>query len=656
MDNQIFYSVDEIQENEDIYSIMNNRIQYCKLLTKKELYGPSDICYLVKEIKPKNFLGIGSKKVLKYGSYHYVYGIDSSNVAFISAYLSKFIQKLQSQTKDLKITQSIFCSFDYFLQKDLRILIKFPGGIRKIFYIDDQSAVEVNIDELKTVLLSSFIRSVNLLEINSNSVYLEDISTTETFDYLNEAIYSLVNENAEYKYPSFKEKIKVLLDTYLKYMISTRRFNQAIINFSKLTTIDNTLVKYVIEPLNYLQLYDDALNYLASVLLYNPNTSSLLNLEVDLLVNLEKYDDALEISKFISSLNPDIADNWLSLSLVYLKKKLFDKCLRALNNIYFLKEFDLKELEVNRNIFTFKETIISITKTKFGNSSTISININDILIKPSIIDLIHPSNQQYICENAELVYDTINKILQCNYYSFTPYQKKAYSTLLDMIKEINFDAFIDLKRKLFYFNDILTQNNSERSTFRSDGLNAISNENKIPINPYLELVIQNLIDDLKIFSVVIAQDEQFFTNLFKKENLSITETKFCISIGILSERLLYYNTALKFYSKALLYCFSVYVNYRKIKIYMKLKDHKSLMTQIIQLLSFVSIDSLKNTNKTPNWIDKIILMLLSEYNVTDILGWVIEAPKHVIDFINKKVIQKYQFWINKGHDIHIIKE
>lgn len=352
----INYYFEEILEHDDMYAIMNNRIIACKSMNSADNYGVSDICYIVKEFKSKGFLGIGGKKLSKLGAYHYVYGLDTSNVAIISAYISKYVQKLQNQNKDLKVSQSIFCIFDYFLQKDLRILIKFPGGIRKIFYIDDQSATEVNIDELKTVLLSSFIRSINAANTNANSIYLDDIMTPQTFDYLNDSIFNLVSENAEYKYPLLKEKIKVLLDSYMKYLISTRRFNQAIINFSKLTTIDNSHVRYVIQPLQTLQLYEDALNYLASVLLFNPNTSSLLNVEVDILTSLNKLDEALEISKFISSINPEVAENWISLATVYLKKKQYENCLRCLNNVYALKEFNPKELDSCKvTNFTFKE-------------------------------------------------------------------------------------------------------------------------------------------------------------------------------------------------------------------------------------------------------------------------------------------------------------
>lgn len=343
------YTFDEITEVDEIYSMMNVRISNCKSLTAPNIYGPPDLCYLVKEHKPKSFLGLGNKKVNKIGAYHYLYGLDTSNIAFISTYISKITQKQQSMNKDIKITQSIFCCFDYFIQKDLRVLIKFPGGIKRVFYIDDQSAVEVNTEDLKTLLLSSFIRSFNLQSINNNSVYLEELYTPDTFNLFFEAVLYLVNENPEYKVPNYKEKLQVLLDCYIKYLMDSRRFNLAIINFSKLTTIDNSLVKYVIKPLDLLGLYEDALNYLASVLLYNPSASNLLSLEVNLLVSLGKLDDGLQIAKYISSLHPEKAENWICVGLVYLKKKEFEKCLRALNNIYFLKDYNVKEITSSNN-------------------------------------------------------------------------------------------------------------------------------------------------------------------------------------------------------------------------------------------------------------------------------------------------------------------
>ena len=344
------FDVEEKNETEELYSVMDKRILECKSIASGS-YGPPDICYLVKESKGKSFLGLGlgTKKVNKYGSYHYVYGMNSTNLAYVSCYIGKIVQKLQTINKELKITQSVYCCFDYFEQKDLRILIKFPGGVLKVFYIDDQNAIEVNVEECKTLLLSCFIRSQTLKEVNNNSYY-QELEDPEAFNTLWESIFTLISENSEYKYPNLKYKIKVLLNCYVNFLINTRRFNISIINFSKLTTIDNTLVKYVIKPLNILELYEDALNYLGSVLLYNPSAAYLLSYEVNLLVNLNKLDDAHDIAKFITSIHPEKANNWLCLANVYLKRKYYDKCFRALNNVYFLKDFSVKIAEEPNNL------------------------------------------------------------------------------------------------------------------------------------------------------------------------------------------------------------------------------------------------------------------------------------------------------------------
>lgn len=183
--------VEEHQETEEIYSIMNKRIYYCKGLKENpEPLGPPDICYLVKETQNKSFLGFGTKKNVKIGCYHYIYGIDTSNIAYISAYISKYIQKLN--LTNCKISQSIFCVFDYFLEKDLRILIKLPGGVRKVFFIDDQQAIEAANEDLRTAFLSSVLRSWNAHETNSFSLYLEEINNSSTYNYLVESISLLL--------------------------------------------------------------------------------------------------------------------------------------------------------------------------------------------------------------------------------------------------------------------------------------------------------------------------------------------------------------------------------------------------------------------------------------------------------------------------------
>ena len=690
---QEFYIKDLIEttENEDIYNIMNKRMFYCKNLeNSSDPLGPPDICYLVKEIQSKGFFGLKTKKITKTGSYHYVYGLDTSNVAFISAYISKYIQKVHSHNSNYKISQSIFCVFDYFLEKDLRILIKFPGGIRKIFYIDDTQAIEANAEGLRTVFLSSILRSwsFNQYPIPNNSLFLEEINSSETFDFLFDSIRILITEksekieisnsnminnnnvinnsnnsignnntqvnNIQTKYINFNSKMELLLKYFMKFLMKTRRFNFTIMYFSKLTNFDFSYAKYAIEPLKFLNLYEDALAYLANMLI-NQQNITLLSLEIDILIKLKKYEDALNIAKFVTSLNPGCSENWLSLADLYLKLKKYDNCLRALNNVYFLREFSTSDLNKIKSSEGIMINEIPIQKMRNGNDNNLknsfNLKMSDILIpQKNCIDIYFNSSQFYISENSDFLQNTTMKILNCPYYLFDNLQKKEYDILLELIKEINFDSFIDLKRKNFCETNNLT---GEKNSYSENQI-SLSNELKISMNPYLEMVIDNLIDDLKIFSIVVSEDDSYLSQLKNKDDLSISEVKFCIAFGVLSERLKYRNTAMTFYTKSLQFSFSKYVFMRKINISIKEKNYKVAIQLLGSLLSNISNEQFKLINKTPLWIDKIVLKVLYEFQANEIIQWVNEYGKNIVDFI-KKVINKYKYWIEAGHEIHLIK-
>ena len=58
--------------------------------------------------------------------------------------------------------------------------------------------------------------------------------------------------------------------------------------------MDLNLIRYVIKTLNHLTLYEESLKYIATYLVSNP-TSNILSLEVNILNNLKKHDEALDI-------------------------------------------------------------------------------------------------------------------------------------------------------------------------------------------------------------------------------------------------------------------------------------------------------------------------------------------------------------------------
>ena len=54
--------------------------------------------------------------------------------------------------------------------------------------------------------------------------------------------------------------------------------------------------------------------------------------------------------------------------------------------------------------------------------------------------------------------------MNCAFYKLDYYQKKVYFMLLEMIKEINFEAFIDFRKKLFFLNNFSAESDRSVST------------------------------------------------------------------------------------------------------------------------------------------------------------------------------------------------
>ncbi len=401
-------------------------------------------------------------------------------------------------------------------------------------------------------------------------------------------------------------------------------------------------------------------------------------MQIDLLIKLENYQDAIDIAKFITGINPECADYWISLANIYLRKKDYTNCLMVLNNIYLLQDYTNKE--TNNNIY--KD---SYKSGKQNFSSYISMGFDDFLIQKNKfhqfqlkfsdilfiqkfnIDVYYTNQQINNNETSEIIFDTIKKIMSCEFYKFDKVQEKIYYILLEIIKDINFESFIEMKKNLFFSNEDnkirfkgKEIDSSCSSSERIKGLNAIlkpsnTDDNKISINPCLDYVLEILIDDLKIFGVMVSENEGYFNMLYSKENLSISEIKFCISIGVLAERLKYYNTSLNFFTKAAKHCYSRFLNFKIIQFYTKLKDYKNTMATLGSFLSKIPPSQYKYVNRTPRWLDKIILKILYEHHINEIISWISDSPIHVIDYILKRIVQKYKYWIDVGHELHLIK-
>ena len=762
--------IESIEEDEvPLYNKLNKRItEHRKLKITKYSAGPPDIIYFVREpLKHHSYFGFKSKSSQKYkqqilsknfGTYHYVYGIDTSNMTSVANYINDYIDKQKkyfkkcinnslfietdnvkfSKIKNSNIIQAIFCSYDIFIEKDFRIIFKFPGGFDKFyFYNGNQNDYDVTEDELRTIFLSSVLRSWNYNGQNSNNaIFMEEIKNNNNFNSLIDSIIYILVERLEYKYPNLERKLGVLLYWFVKYLMHTRRYSFILTYFSKMSYVDTNLTQFALKPLYYINGYNDGLQFISTLLSSNTN-HLLICSEIEFLTILEKYEHAMKLGKYLTTLNPGFNEAWIKLAELYLKLKKYNKCLKALNNLNYLKSFlgidninyDNPYLVYNEfNHITIKEIPLANTeldKNKNYNNYNYDINVssiikyNDLLFASKYqVDFFYNSTNLMFSENDDLIKDITNKITNSKFLKFTKEQKKIYYILLQIIKEINFTKFLELKNNQFSTlktntdnsnnnsinnnnndqsndnqnnNSNLKPNNYPQSNKNNNELNNSLSDNSITegdllktlINPFFEVVINTLIEDIKLFSLGCIQKEPsnanmpqnaknkkmqnnsaylknaytkyYFGQLLNKKDLPKSEIIFCIVFGILCERLKYYKIALKYYIKSLDYCYSKFVYSRVIKILLKIKDHKNCILKLNDYLLYYNMKEFNYAYKTPLWIDKVILEVLYEYQANDILSWIKpKTTKEILNYI-KQIVNKYKVWVENGHEFHLLK-
>ena len=748
--------IEAIEENGvPLYDKLNKRITENKRLKiSKYSSGPPDIIYFVREpIKHHSYFGFKSKSQQKlrnqniskkFGTYHYVYGIDTSNMTSVSNYIKDYIDKQKkyfkksinynlliendnlkfSQIKDSTIIQAIFCSYDIFMEKDFRIIFKYPGGFDKFYFFNgNHNDYDITEDELRTIYLSSVLRSWNYnSDISNNSIFLEEIKNDTNFNSLIDSIIYILVERLEYKYPNLERKIGLLLYWFLKFLMYTRRYSFILTYFSKMSYVDTNLSQFALKPLYYINGYSDGLQFISTLLTSNTNPLLLCS-EIEFLTILEKYEHAMKLGKYLTTLNPGCNEAWIKLAELYLKLRKYNKCLKALNNLNYLKVFlGIDNINYDNpytiyneyNHITVKEIPLANTDLDNNNNkiyNNYNINVSSIIKYNDLlycnkynVDFFYNSTFLLFSENDDLIKDIIHKITHSKFLKFNKEQKRIYYILLQIIKEINFTKFLELKNNQFSSlklntnnnentenindkeqidensnnNNILTLNNFIQEN-KSKNINDITNISsniieqnllKTLINPFFEVVIDTLIEDIKLFSLGSIQKEKTninnkkiqntyskysFGQILNKKDLPKSEIKFCIIFGILCERLKYYKIALKYYIKALNYCFSKFLHSRVIKILLKLKDFKNCILKLNNYLLNYNPKEFYYAYKTPLWIDKIILEILYEYQANDILSWIKpNTSKEIINFI-KSIINKYKIWVENGHEFHLLK-
>ena len=463
-----YYELKEIIEDKenDLFNEINKRIKNSsKIKIGKYSTGPPDILYFIREpIKSNKFYfniklkrsksqSKFNKTILtssnkKFGSYLYIYGMDTSNLFSVENYINTYIEQqkkfyelydlnnsnnaLNETIKNSVVTKAVFCSYDFFIEKDFRIIFNFPDGFDKFYFFDGKiNDYNITEDELRTIFLSSILRSWNFNLINDNKnnyskknfVFLEEIKNNDNFNALIDSIIYILVEKLEYKYPNLEKKLSIFFYWFFKYLMSTRRYSFILTYFSKLSHIDTNLAKFALKPLYYINGYKDGLKFIATLLTCNTN-HSLICEEIEFLTILNKYEDALKLGKYLTTLNPGFNNAWISLAQVYLKLKLYDKCMKVLNNLDYLKIFlDIDNINYeNPYIINNENNKITIEEYPIGNNKS-KLNLFSLIKYCDLIsyskysiDLYYNTSNIYLSENDDLIKDVINKIINSNFF------------------------------------------------------------------------------------------------------------------------------------------------------------------------------------------------------------------------------------------------
>ena len=218
---------------------------------------------------------------------------------------------------------------------------------------------------------------------------------------------------------------------------------------------------------------------------------------------------------------------------------------------------------------------------------------------------------------------------------------------LNLVTKILTNKIIFCKKcyKIYYWNNHYTSCNQEDFIETYEIFNDIKNtcENGLKIINLLNDKNNNAFGNENTLNIIKSKDE-----------LTIKEIKFCLSFALLNERLGYKSTALNLYTKAQENCFSRFLLMRKIKIFIEERNFKQAILSLSDLLSFIKEEEFNYVNKTPLWIDNIILKTLFEFQVNDIMEWLDDCEDYIWEYV-KKIVNKYKYWIDVGQDIYLVK-
>ncbi|KAJ1982511.1 bud site selection protein [Dimargaris verticillata] len=302
--------------------------------------GPPDLCHVT---KINHTVKAGAREV---GSYHHILGVDASSSASLAAYINSLTYSLDGQpgwfskSTAWRINSGIFCCYNAFSHVDVRVEVKIPGGVDGYIVTARGERIEPTAQMWQECHVSAMLRAI--LYGEDDGYRLQALRRVYPITSL--AMESKFLESCEalfwsgWKLGSGSEIQMTTLvrnhlaDGLMRYFGACGRYNVAAQFFEKLYPRDSEVGALLAE--SYFQANQEVkgVRILYDSLKQNPASYPLLHAQADFLKGKQKYDAAIQLSRFAVKAAPSEFAAWAKLTEMYIEADNFELALLTLNS------------------------------------------------------------------------------------------------------------------------------------------------------------------------------------------------------------------------------------------------------------------------------------------------------------------------------------
>lgn len=409
-------------------------------LSMHEGFGPPDCCYLIKEQK-----GGFMKSMVRWGCFHYVYGVDCSSSASIAVYINGLINDIEAEgwyKKSYKVVKAIFCIYDIVLRRDVRVEITIPGGTH--VYAVNQMNEKHSITGIQWnfVFVSSILRSFEPKKAPHIKIVTE-LDNKELFGDFLIVASNLYKNGYGRKFGDVLDRVKdgssILLSKIADYLIQKRRISECIDFISPFAEDDPLLIGLICDALFTVDKLKQSITLLAHKIKEFPMLASLLLKQAQAFLKYEYYEYALRLSKILVDLCPESFECWLVLAESYFHVRKFRQALIAIDVAPSYEDLNDEQIFPDMSKYT-------VTTPKVQNSTYV---YSDLMVKPEEPDFRFTENSK--ASNVPIDYETkvLEALERANTRKLNHCDKKAYELLVKIEKEVSWEVLLRIKSQTF---------------------------------------------------------------------------------------------------------------------------------------------------------------------------------------------------------------